>query len=68
MVKRPGNIEGVTGFKKRALLYPYKCRSKSASSSTFTFNRLSTSNVEVFRICLGLWCLSQQQGEHQLTA
>ena len=54
---RPGNIKGVAGFKKQTELYPYKCRSKSPALSTFTFNRLSNSNVKVLTICLGLWCL-----------
>ena len=43
---RPGNLKGVADFKKQAELYPYKCRSKSLTSSTFTFNRLSKSNVK----------------------
>ena len=51
---RPGNLKGVAGFKKQAELYPYKCRSKSPTSSTFTYNRLSKSNVKVLTICLGL--------------
>ena len=51
---RPGNLKGVTGFKKQTELYPYKCRSKSPTSSTFTFNRLSDSNVRILTICLGL--------------
>ena len=54
---RPGNLKGLTGFKKQTELYPYKCRSKSPTSSTFIFNRFSNSNVEVLTICLGLWCL-----------
>ena len=46
MFKRPGNLKGVNGFKKQTELYPYKCQSKSPTSSTFSFNRLSKSNVE----------------------
>ena len=37
---RPGNLKGVAGFKILTELYPYKCRSKSPTSSPFTFNRL----------------------------
>ena len=44
---RPGNLKGVAGFKILTELYPYKCRSKSATSSTFSFNRLSKGNVKV---------------------
>ena len=47
---RPGNFKEVTGFKKKTELCSYKCRSKSATSSTFTFNGLSNSNVKVFTI------------------
>ena len=54
---RPGNFIGVTGFKKQTELYPYKCRSKSPTSSTFSFNGLSNSTVKVLTTCLGLWCL-----------
>ena len=54
---RPGNLKGLTGFKKQTELYPYKCRSKSPTLSTFSFNRLSNSNVKVRTICLWLWCL-----------
>ena len=36
---RPGNLKGVTGFKKQTELYPYKCRSKSPTSSTLTFKK-----------------------------
>ena len=43
---RPGNLKGVAGFKILTELYPYKCRSKSPTSSTFCFNRLSNSNVK----------------------
>ena len=43
---RPGNLKGVAGFKKQTELYPYKTRSKSPTSSTFSFNRLSKSNVK----------------------
>ena len=50
----PGNFKGVTGFKKQTELYPYKCRSKSPTSSTFTFNGLFNSTVKVLTICLGL--------------
>ena len=54
---RAGNLIGVAGFKKQTKLYPYKNRSKSPTSLTFSFNRLSNSNVKVLTICLGLWCL-----------
>ena len=54
---RPGNLTRVAGLKKQTELYLYKCRSKSPTSSTFSFNRLSNSNVKVFAICLGLWYL-----------
>ena len=47
---RPGNLKGVAGFKIITELYPYICRSKSPTSSTFSFNRLSKSNVKVHRI------------------
>ena len=49
---RPGNLKGVAGFKILNKLYPYKCRSKSPTSSTFAFNRLSNSNVKVHTIFL----------------
>ena len=65
---RAGNLKGVAGFKKQAELYPYKNWSKSPTSSTFSFTRLANSNVKVLTICLGYWCLWQQQGENQLTA
>ena len=52
---RAGNPEGVAGFNMQTELYPYiKYRSKSPTSSTFSFNRLSNSNVQVLTICLGL--------------
>ena len=54
---RPGNLKGVAGFKKEPELYLYKNRSKSPTSSTFSINRLSNSNVKVLTICLGLRCL-----------
>ena len=54
---RPGNLKGVAGFKKKAELYPEKCRSESRSSCSFNFNRLSNTNATVLTICLGLWCL-----------
>ena len=44
---RPGYLKGVAGFKKQTKLYPYKCLSKSPTSSTFTFNGLSISNFKV---------------------
>ena len=44
MFKCPGNHKGVAGVKKQTDLYPYKCRSKSPTSSAFTYNRLSNSN------------------------
>ena len=43
---RPGNLKGVAGFKKQTGLYPCKCRCKSPISSTFSFNRLSNSNIK----------------------
>ena len=57
MFKRPGNIKGVPGFIKQTELYPFKCESESPTSSTFTFNRLSNLNVNVFTTFLGMWCL-----------
>ena len=51
MFKRPGNIKGVTGFKKQAELYPYKCCKRSPTFLSFTFNRLSNSTVKVLTIC-----------------
>ena len=54
---RVGNHKGVAAFKKQIELYAYKNRSKSPTSSTFSFNSLSNSNVKVLTICLGLWCL-----------
>ena len=65
---RPCNLKGVAGLRKQAELYPRKCWSKSPTSSSFGFNRFSSSNVKVFTICLGLWCLREQQEEHLLTA
>ena len=49
--ERPGNLKGVAGFKKQTELYPYKRRSKNPTSSTFSFNRFSNSNVKVRTIC-----------------
>ena len=46
---RPGNLKGVAGFKILTELYPYKCRSKSPISSTFSFSRLSNLNVKYMR-------------------
>ena len=43
---RAGNLKGVAGFKKQIKIYPYKTRSKSPTSSNFSFNRLSTTNVK----------------------
>ena len=57
MFKRSGNLKGVAWFKKQTELYQYKCWSKSPTSSTFTFKRLSSSTVKVLTICLGLRCL-----------
>ena len=57
MFKRPGFPKGVACFSKQTKLYPYKCRTKSPTLSTFTFNHLSNLNVQVLTICLGLWCL-----------
>ena len=65
---RPCNLKGVAGFKKQTELYPYKCWSKSPTSSSFGFNRFFNCNVKVLTIYLGLWCLWQEQEEHQLTA
>ena len=49
---RAGNLKGVAAFEKETELYPYKNRSK-----TFSFNRLSNSNVKAFTICLGSWSM-----------
>ena len=38
---RADNHKGVAGFKRQTEFYPYKNRSKSPTSSTFSFNRLS---------------------------
>ena len=43
---RPGNLKEVAGFKLLTELDPYKCRSKCPTTSTFSFNRLSKSNVK----------------------
>ena len=53
MFKRPGYLKGVACFMKQTELHPYKCRSKSPTSLTFTFNRLPNSNGKVLTICLG---------------
>ena len=53
-VHRPGNLKRVAGFNNQTELYPYKYRSKSPTSSTFKFDRLSNSNVKVHTISLGL--------------
>ena len=45
---RPGKYKG--GLVLRKKLYPYKNLSDSPASSTFSFNRLSNSNVEVLTI------------------
>ena len=37
---RAGNLKGVAGFKEQTGLHPYKHRSKSPASSTFSLNRL----------------------------
>ena len=37
-VFKAGNLKAVAGFKKETELYPYKCRSKSSTSSTFSVN------------------------------
>ena len=51
MLRRPDNLKGVAGFKKQTELYPYKCRSKSPTTTTFTFYRLSNSNTyDLFKI------------------
>ena len=52
MFKRPGFSEGEARFQQETELYPCKCRGKSPTSSTFTFNRLSKSNAKVLPICL----------------
>ena len=59
MFKHPGNLKSAAAasFHKQAELYPYEYRSESPTSSNFTFNRLSTLNVKVLTICLGLWFL-----------
>ena len=57
MFERPTNLKGVACFKKQTELYPCNCRSKSPTSWTFSFNRLSNSIVKIRTICLGLWCL-----------
>ena len=58
---RAGNLKGVAGLrkkkKKKTKLYPFKCRSKGPTSSTFSFNWLSKSNVKILTISLELWCL-----------
>ena len=48
-----GNFRGAAGLKKQTDLYLYKCRSKSQTSSTFSFNRLSNSNAKVLTIYEG---------------
>jgi len=47
---RAGNLKGVAGFKKQIELDKYKNQSKSPTSSTLSFNRLSKSNVKVLTI------------------
>ena len=47
---RAGNVKGLAGFRKQTKLDPFKCRSKSPTSSTFCFNRLSNSNVKELTI------------------
>ena len=47
---RAGNFKGVAGFKKQTELYPYKHRSESPESSTFSFNRLSNLSSKVLAI------------------
>ena len=47
---RVGKPKGVAGFKKQTELYPYKHQRKSTTSLTFSFNRLSNSNVKVLTI------------------
>ena len=59
---RLGNLTGVAGLKKQTELYLYKYRNKSPLSSTFSFNRLSISNVKVFTICLGFVCGNNKEG------
>ena len=49
---RPVNLKGVAGFKIVIELYRYKCRSRSHTTSTFSFNRLYKSNVQVHTIFL----------------
>ena len=49
---RPGNFKGLACFKILTELYPYKCRSKSLTTSTISFNRLYKSNVQVHTIFL----------------
>ena len=50
MFKRPGNLNGVTGFMKQTELYPFKCRSKGPFLSTYSFNRVCNLNVKLFTI------------------
>ena len=49
---RPGNLKRAAGFKILTEEYPYKCRSESPTSLTFSFNRLSKSNVQVHTVFL----------------
>ena len=44
-----GNFKRVAGFKKETELYPYKHRSKSPISSTFSFNRYPTQLLNYLR-------------------
>ena len=47
---RACNLKVVAGFKKQTELYPYKHRSKSPTSLTFSFNGPSNSNAKVLTI------------------
>ena len=49
---RARNVKGVAAFNKQTELYPYKNWSKRPTSSTFSLNRLSNSNVKVLTIFL----------------
>ena len=64
----PGNLKGVAGFKILTELHPYKCQRESVPSSTFSFNRLSNSNVKVLMIFLrNMMMFLVWSGELELT-
>ena len=56
-LNRAGYLKGVAGFKILTELYPYKCGIKSQTSSSFSFNRPSNSNVKIRTIIQGMLCL-----------